>query len=395
MTIDKDRWIHELRKELDTNILPWWPRVQDSTGGWPGFIDNQGRSRPSPKGVVMHSRFLWSYSAAARILGETRWLDTAAHARDFLLGPLQDKVHGGFHWMIREDGRPVTPNKVIYGQAFAVYSLAEYYRVSQDPAIKAEAMKVFRLMETHARDHQDGGYYEAVSADWQTVVPNALGDQDVKCEKSMNTNLHVMEAWTCLWLATRDEAVRQALEDLIWVHLDKIRTEPAHFGLYFDRQWHSSHQIRSFGHDIEGSWLIREAAEAIWGHHVPAKVDEAVMAMAARCAAILDQHGPGLINEEHEGHLDHTRIWWVQAECLVGMINAWQVSGDAAWLARARQVWDYIQDQIVDHEHGEWFWGRDPAGQALDRQAKGGLWKTSYHNGRACLEALQRLGAVF
>jgi len=393
MSLSKEQWIQEIQTELKENILPWWPKVSDPAGGWPGDIDRQGKAHPAPKGVVMHSRFLWAYSAAARNLGESRWLEYAVQAKDFLLSSLKDKKNGGFYWMINKDGKALRPQKVIYGQAFAVYGLSEYYRVTADPEALKEAFEVFNLVEKHAKDPVHGGYYEAVSDDWSQIVPNALGDDDVVCEKSMNTNLHVLEAWTALYLASKDPAVAEAVKALVDIHVQKIRVEPAHFGLFFDSAWKSSHSIRSFGHDIEGTWLIKEAADAVWGQKVPSYVDEAVLTMAKKTLEILKDHGPGLINEEENGHFDQAKIWWVQAECMVGLLNAWQMTKDEIWYSEAQNMWGFIKTHIVDSEAGEWFWGCDAQGKPYADKSKGGLWKTPYHNGRACMEALHRLGA--
>jgi mannobiose 2-epimerase len=288
---------------------------------------------------------------------------------------------------------------VVYGQAFAIYALAEWYRASSDQSALDLALDTFRLLEDHARDRVGGGYYEACSNDWSRLITSALSDLDIACAKSMNTNLHVMEALTCLLAALIQKGpaaagdadrVRQALQDLVNVHLDHIMVTPAHLGLYYNADWTSLSELRSYGHDIEASWLMTEAAELAWDGQLPGKVREAALNLARRTLEILAAFGPGLIHEGPSPHLDLDRIWWVQAECLVGLLNAACLNPDQLFIQQARAVWEYIKEQVKDPLNGEWFWNTRPDGTHAD-QPKGGLWKTSYHNGRACLEGMHRL----
>lgn len=388
---EEKRWYREIENELLGNILPWWQKTMDPRGGWAGHILNDGTSQASPRGIVMHARFLWTYSAAWRAYKKPEYLETARHAFSYITTKLRDPVHGGYYWMIQEDGTPSVRHKVVYGQAFALYGFAEYYRASGDPEALSLAMGLFNKLTNHALDRTHGGYFEAVSADWISIVPNSLSPVDLVCDKSMNTNLHVMEAFTALLKANPNPAVREALKELLSIHLDKIRVSPEHFGLYFNADWSAIGTALSYGHDIEGSWLMYEAAEAIHGHQVPASIREAVLAMARKTLALVRDHGPGLVNEQDGHHLDTDLIWWVQAECCVGLMNAWQLENKEEWIEAARSVWSTIMEKIKDPVQGEWFWGRRADGSLMDKP-KGGLWKTSYHNGRACMELLARLG---
>jgi mannobiose 2-epimerase len=399
-------------KELADNILPWWEKARDlRNGGFYGRVENDGRVDPGhDKGVVMHSRFLWTYSAADLFSGNHSYARLAEHAYAFLTGPLLDSVHGGFYWQVGFDGEPKTDRKVIYGQAFGIYALSEYYRASGDADALELAVSVFRLLEKTARDPRYGGYAEACAADWSGTLTSALSPSDLACDKSMNTNLHVMESYACLSAAlseaarreavlrfdpeTEGAAVRRALKDLVLVHADKILQPDAHFGIYFDGDWRSLVPTHSYGHDIEGSWLLTEAAGIAWDGVCPGRIKEAALDMAGAVREVVKRSGPGLANEYKDGRLDTTHIWWVQAECLVGFLNAAELSGDADYLDAAFGVWEYIRDKISDRANGEWFWGRTPAGDVIPRQPKGGLWKTNYHNGRACMEAARRLSAL-
>jgi mannobiose 2-epimerase len=404
MKPDLFRLRSELETELKREILPFWPAFRDqASGGFPGLIRNdRSVDLAHDRGVVMHARFLWTYAAAYRLYNDSAYLATAQHALDYLYKTLFDQANGGFYWMVSADGVNRTERKVIYGQAFAIYGLSEWYRATGDRGALDHALYTFELMERHARDPIHGGYFDACSLDWKRVVTSALSDVDIACAKSMNTNLHVMEAYTTLLAAlterpvpdtTAASLVRASLQDLIGVHLDKIRISPAHFGLYFDADWTPIPAGLSYGHDIEGSWLLTEAAERAWGGTLPGRIREAALVMARRTVEILDRHGPGLIHEGPNGgagHLDEERVWWVQAECLVGLLNAASLNPDQSFVDHAIGVWEYIKRHVKDTVNGKWFWSTLPDGSHAD-QPKGGLWKTSYHNGRACMESMHRI----
>jgi mannobiose 2-epimerase len=401
-----------LERELPADILPWWKRAKDETnGGFYGRVENDGSFDPRfDKGIVMHARFLWSYSAAYLHSGDKTHLELADHAYRFVTGPLYDREHGGFYWQVSFDGKPVVDRKVIYGEAFAIYALSEYYRATKKVEALETAVRTFGLLEKVARDREFGGYAEACEPDWSAPVTSALSDVDIPCAKSMNTNLHVMEAFASLALALKEakasggisgfdaptlfEEVKSALRDLVLVHVNRIRRPDGHFNLYFDRDWTSLRDITSFGHDIEGSWLIDEAALIAWDGEYPKELRTAALGMAAAILPVVEEFGPGLVNEKKGDHLDRDRIWWVQAECMVGFLNAAVLSHDDRYLSAARKVWDYIEEFIVDKTSGEWFWGRLADGSVMPGQPKGGLWKTSYHDARACMEAMKRLDAL-
>jgi mannobiose 2-epimerase len=382
----------EMENELRTDILPFWPRFADPEfGGFYGSIDNLGKFKArADKGLVMTARHLWTYSAAAGALKDSSFLATAKIAYDFLVSHLYDAEEKGFFWSVRHDGEPADRCKRIYGQAFAIYALSEHARAGGPRNALDLAMETFHLLERAARDPEDGGYFEAVKPDWSGPTSAALSAIDLDCPKSMNTNLHVMEALSALWHASRETAVRDALRDLIDIHLNRIMVSPGHLGLFFKKNWTSLRPAVSFGHDIEASWLITEAASAAWESPLPDRVRDAALRITSATAETLDSHGGSLPNEESAGHMDGDRIWWVQAEAIVGMVNAWQLSGDQAYLDRACTLWEFVKKSIIDREHGEWLWGAHENGKPLKGREKGGPWKASYHDGRACMEIMYR-----
>jgi mannobiose 2-epimerase len=281
---------------------------------------------------------------------------------------------------------------VIYGQAFTIYALAEYARAGGPGEALELALETYRLIEKVAHDARHGGYFEAAAPDWSASVVSALGAEDLACAKSMNTNLHMLEALTTLHEATGDAGIGDSLRALLPVHLDRILAPSHHLGLFFDADWSRLDSIVSYGHDIEASWLLTEAAGSVGEKTLADRVRGRSLLMAGETARVLDENAGSLPNEMKKGLLDTDRIWWVQAEGIVGMVNAWQLSGDASFLRRAERLWGFVKGAIVDGAHGDWFWGAQyPAGTPMQGQYKGGLWKASYHNGRACMEIMRRL----
>jgi mannobiose 2-epimerase len=382
----------ELDRELQRNILPFWAQTADrNKGGFAGLVSNDLEiDWNSPKGIVMHARHLWTYSQAWLYRKNETDLVAARHAYAFLSGPLHDGECGGFWWTVDAGQTPSTDVKVIYGQAFAIYGLAKFHRACGNRQSLDTALETFRLVESVARDRVGGGYFEAVDRRWTAPVDHALSDVDIPCSKSMNTNLHVLEAYSALYEATGLPVVREALESLLGVFETRILVTPEHLGLYFDREWKPLTDHVSFGHDVEASWLLSEAAALLYGTAVSEAKKAAYARIARTTLALVREHGGGLPNELHNGHLDTDRVWWVQAEALVGLVNGWELTGDEDFLAGSCEVWDYIQKHLIDRVRGEWFWAADAQGNPADKP-KGGLWKTCYHNGRACMEINRRV----
>lgn len=381
-----------MRAELEGDILPFWlPYVDAVHGGFFGLVRNDGGyDREAPKGLVMHSRLLWAYSAACRRYAEPSWRDAARGAFDFLRGPLRDPVSGGFWWTVDAAGRPEREEKLVYGQAFAIYGLSEYFAATGDEAALELALGTWSLLERAARDPVEGGYAEACDRSFARPAVMALSEVDIPCDKSMNTNLHVLEALTSLARVSGREDVRTALADLVDIYATKIVRPDGSCALYFDREWKSLTDHVSWGHDIESSWLLGEACEVAFGGARPSAVAAAIAAERESTMAALAANGGSLPHERAGGHVDAWRDWWVQAECVVGLVDAWCDTGEGRWLDAAARLWDFIEDRIVDRERGEWFWRVSPEGDPDFSRPKGGLWKTCYHNGRACLEVMAR-----
>ncbi len=377
-----------MERELLQDILPFWlPFIDQEGGGFQGWIGRDRSIRPgAPKGLVMHARFLWAYSAAYARYRRPEYLEAARASRDFLCGPLADP-RGGFHWSAGADGAAEAGEKIVYGQAFAIYALAQHYMATGDESSLDLALRTFSLLEGSARDRAAGGYAEATDPEMRKPVVNALSDADIPCVKSMNTNLHVLEALSALLAASGQALVQEALRSLALVFAERVFSSDQHMSMYFDADWKPLTDQHSFGHDIEASWLLAEAAEAAWGAKWPEPIRRRVLGSAQAALEVFLAEGGSMPNEEGGAG---ERIWWVQAETVVGFVNAYELTGREEFLEAAEREWAFIERHVVDRRDGEWFWAVDAQGRPDLAREKGGPWKSCYHNGRACLEVLAR-----
>lgn len=390
-------------QELLEGILPFWARhaFDERTGNLIGRLTyDLRRYDDAPRHAVLCARILWAFSAGSRIAPSDAWLAAGRQALALLDTRFWDAHHGGFFWSIDGDGGVVSDRKQVYAQAFAIYGLAEWYLATGDTAALLRAQALFRLIETHARDRDDGGYIEALSRDWGRLDDMRLSDRDLNSPKSMNTLLHVLEAYTTLLRAWPDAGLRAALRDLTTVLLDRVYTGTPfpRFALFFDLRWRSLNDVISYGHDIETSWLLCEAAEAVGDPALSARVKTVALAMAkAVLVHAVDADGSLFYEGTAVGVTNDQKHWWVQAEAVVGFLNAWQLSGEQPFLDAALRIWSYIEARVVDNQHGEWFavLARDgtpmPDYPAFSDSCKIGPWKCPYHNARAAIEVMRRI----
>jgi mannobiose 2-epimerase len=391
------------RAELEDNILPFWIRhtVDREHGGFHGIIHSDLTvDKKAPRAAVINARILWTFSAAARVLGNPQYREMADRAWDYIIHKFWDKLHGGVYWMLDYKGNPISDRKQIYAQAFTVYAMAEYFRATGRTESLDRAKLLFRLIEKHSRDPVFKGYLEACSRDWGALADMRLSEKDLNSPKSMNTHLHVMEAYTTLLRVWRDPELAARQNDLLEVTMDRIVDGAAgHFRLFFDKQWNSLSDHVSFGHDIEGSWLLSEAAEVLGDPVLLACARKTAVRMAEAVRDEgLDRDGSIFYERDSKGEfVDPNKHWWAQAEAVVGFYNAWQLSGQARFLLAAERAWQYIEARIVDKEHGEWLAKLRPDGTPWKEEEDAdaclvGPWKCPYHNSRMCFEMMERLG---
>ncbi|MFD0670776.1 AGE family epimerase/isomerase [Cohnella sp. GCM10027633] len=389
-------WRAELEEELKNNILGFWMRhtIDEKHGGFVGEIKHDMTVvGDADKGLVLNARILWTFASAYRVYKDDRYLTIAERAYAELDAKFRDREHGGLYWMVDAHGRPVQDKKQVYGQAFAIYALAEYNRATGNEGALDWAKELYLLLEKHAYEPAHRGYIEALAADWTQTGDLSLSGKDLNERKSMNTHLHVLEAYTNLYRVWKPEGLRLKLADLIDIHLAKIvNADNHHFLLFFDDEWNSKSEHVSYGHDIEGSWLICEAADVLGDEALIARARREALAMAdATIAEGIDADG-GVFNEaDGHGHLDDSKDWWPQAEAMVGFLNAYQLTGEEKYRQAALNSWRFAKTYMVDSVNGEWHWQVTREGVPVTTHPKVDPWKCPYHNGRACMEGMERL----
>lgn len=382
--------------ELLTNILPFWLRygIDAEFGGFRGRVSNDLKIDPrADKGLILNARILWTFSRVCDVYRKEEFRGAARRAYEYVLRHFHDDLHGGFYWMVDYHGAATDTRKRIYGQAFAIYALTEYHRATGEQRALDLAIETHRAIEKFSYDRFNQGYFETYERDWRLASDQRLSEVDMDEKKSMNTHLHVLEAYATLLQQWGDETLRKRLREL----LDLFRTRiinPAnhHMLMFFDEKWEPKSDHISYGHDIEASWLLVEAAEALGDRSVLREIKATSVRMAqAVFDEALDADGGLLYEANANGLIDTDKHWWPQAEAVVGFLNAYHISGEEHFLKAAENSWAFIEKYVVDHKNGEWFWKVSRDGVVSNDKYKIDAWKCPYHNSRACLEALHRL----
>ncbi|MEJ2582901.1 MAG: AGE family epimerase/isomerase [Acidobacteriota bacterium] len=387
-----------IERELQGNLLPFWrERSPDHERG--GFIAEMavdGIVRDgAPRGLILNSRLLWTFSALYRRFGEQRDLELARRAFDILESRFRDREHGGYFWRIDASGKPLDRTKKTYGQAFCIYALSEFHLATGESAALESALELFELVEGHAHDQEFGGYLEARDTDWSETPDLQLSDRDMIAAKSMNTHLHLLEAYTNLVLAIIDPRVVMRLDELIGIFGRQIIHREAggfHLDHFFDEAWTLQSENRTYGHDIESAWLLSEAAAVLRGEELGETVKLWAIELARSTLAEGLLADGGLAYEGRDGSVtDAIHDWWCQAEAVVGFWHVYTLTGDRAYADASTRVWQFIEQHQADRDGGEWFWRVRADGTIDETEPKVSEWKGPYHTVRMCLEMLRRL----
>lgn len=393
----------KLRSELDAeleNVLNYWigNTVDARHGGFVGRIDDtESIHYEAAKGSVLNARILWSFSAAYQVKPKEAYLKMAERAFQYIKDHFIDQQFGGVYWSVDYMGNPLDTRKQVYAIAFTIYALSEFYFAAQNQEARQLAIDLYHLLVARSFDAEKTGYLEAFTREWQSIDDLRLSAKDANEKKSMNTHLHVLEAYTNLYKIWPDEGLKQQLTTLIRNFLDHIIDPRSHhLILFFDEDWNQRSATVSYGHDIEASWLLLEAAEIIGNEQLINQLKGVAVKIADAAAGGLDTDG-GLWYEYEpsDNHLVKQKHWWVQAEAMVGFFNAWQVSGDQKYMDIAIQNWHFIKKHILDRQNGEWVWGVGAEGEVMPGEDKVGIWKCPYHNSRACIELIKRINLSF
>lgn len=377
------------------SILNYWIKhtLDQKNGGFYGSILSSGVVvKEASKGAILNGRILWTFSAAYNFCKNEKYLEVADRAFEYMAEHFVDKKNGGVYWELDCFGNPVNTRKQAYALGFAIYGFSEYFRATGNERSLEFAQQLFWTIEKNFYDKEFGGYIEALTEEWEPLDDMRLSVIDANEPKSMNTHLHILEPYTNLYRCWKNPILGESIKRLIRIFLDKIiDNRTAHFNLFFDMQWNVKSTAVSYGHDIEGSWLLFEAAEVLGDH----ELIEEVKGMAIRMVDVTRDEGSdkdGSIFAERDGkHLDTDKHWWPQAEAMVGYVNAWQLTGNKSYLDEAEKVWNFIKLRIVDRELGEWFWKVDLDGYPYTADEKAGFWKCPYHNTRSLIEVMTRL----
>ena len=414
----------EMQDVLENNILRFWlDKMQDQeNGGFYGRMDGHMQLHPeAEKGAILNARILWSFSAAYRVLGRQEYLDAATRAKEYIIDHFIDREYGGVYWSVDYKGQPLDTKKQFYAIGFAIYGLSEYARATGDREALDCAIALYECIEEHALDREYNGYIEACTREWGEIADMRLSELDANYPKSQNTHLHIIEPYTNLFRCIKEMQaattcnyvpalgsvqpvdivvpmeilvrIECSLRNLIHIFTDNIlNPDTHHLDLFFDMDWtRGAGQLESYGHDIECSWLIHEAALALDDKRVLEKVEPIVRMVAEASTKGLRPDG-SMVHEANldTGHIDDDLHWWVQAENVVGWLNIYQYFGDEEALQRADACWQYIKQNLIDYEHGEWYWSRRKDGTLNLDDDHAGFWKCPYHNSRMCLETMER-----
>ena len=388
----------ELTAELHRILEFWSTRMPDEVhGGFYGEADFRGVPAPlEDKGIILNARILWSFSAAYNHTGNSQYKDMAQRAWEYITSHFEDKTCGGYYWKTDYSGKPTETRKQTYAQAFVMYAFSEYYKATQQKEVLERALCLFRLLEEHAKDTHQGGYWEALSREWKEIPDVRLSDKDLNEKKSLNTHLHVLEAYTALYRVEPSRDLGQSLRDLIALFPRYLINPNGHLNLFFDGQWQLKSHTISYGHDIEASWLLMDAADALDDPSLKRAIGTMSLHMAQTFLNEAMAPEGGVLNETNTmtGVTDTDRHWWVQMEAMVGLVRAYQQSGNDPYLETATSIWSYIKTYFLDHQNGEWHWLVRASGEADTSQVKAGFWKCPYHNTRGCLELINSLHAI-
>lgn len=386
----------EMQDVLQKNILRFWldKMVDQEHGGFYGRIDgHEHLHADAEKGAILNARILWAFSAAYRVLGDKTYLEAASRAKHYIIDHFIDPEYGGVYWSLDCNGKPLDTKKQFYAIGFAIYGMSEYARATGDAEALKVAIDLYRCIEEHALDHEYNGYIEAMTRDWQPIADMRLSELDANYPKSQNTHLHIIEPYTNLYRVWKSDELKASLHNLIDIFTDRIlNPETHHLDLFFDMDWkRGAGALESYGHDIECSWLIHEAALVLGDAEVLKKVEPIVEMVAKASEKGLNADG-SMVHEANldTGYVDSDLHWWVQAETVVGFFNIYQYFGDESALQKAQRCWTYIKENLIDNENGEWHWSRRKDGTLNLDDDKAGFWKCPYHNSRMCLEIIER-----
>ena len=383
----------EIQNHLVKDIIPFWKDLRDDeNGGYYGWVGYDLKvDKKAVKGCILNSRILWFFSNAYTMLKDESLLKEADHAFAFLKERCADRENGGIFWSIRYDGTPEDTTKHTYNQAFAIYALSSYYEASGKQEALDMAKELFRIIETKCTD--EIGYKEAFDKAFHEIENDKLSENGVIAAKTMNTLLHVFEAYTELYRVAKLPEVGEKLHWIMETFAHKVYNPELHRQeVFFDENMKSIIDLHSYGHDIETAWLIDRGVEVLGDPAMEALLSPITRDLTAQIYKVAFD-GHSLANECERGVVNTHRIWWVQAETVIGFLNGYQKDPSRKeYLQAAESEWQFIKDHVIDKRAGsEWYWEVDEDGKPCPNRPIVEPWKCPYHNGRMCMEVMKRL----
>lgn len=402
--VDKKELFDNLKVEFNTELLSiadWWTNntIDEKHGGFHGEVSvlNQPLTAAN-KGIILNTRILWFFSEASMETtgapNNIKYRECATLAYQYIIKHFLDEQYGGVYWEVDAQGNPVNTRKQVYAQAFSIYALSAYFKLTKQREVLDHALRLFKLLESKAIDRQHDGYLEAFARDWSPIEDMRLSIKDLNYPKSQNTHLHVMEAYTALHDVYPNAEVKAALRYNIQM-FDRfmINRDNHHLRMFLDMQWNDFSPGYTYGHDIEAAWLIAKALESLGDGGYSASLIPTLLKVAEVTLNEAVAGNGQLLNafDFKTKSIDTSSMWWVQAEALVGFLFAYCESRDSRYLNAALEVWQFIKEHQIDHVNGEWFWLSDNGKTSGEEHYKVGFWKCPYHNGRAMMEAVRYL----
>ena len=381
--------------ELFQNILPFWMNNafdKVSGGFYGGITNNLVIHNKIPRTAVSCTRFLWTFSHAYLVTGNEDFLTIAHSTFDYLMKVFWDDTYGGLFWSVDQSGQPMRDRKHSYAQAFGIYGLSEYCKATNRTDSLDRAIELFNLVETHAFDPNFGGYFEGNARDWSHLSDSRLGESDLNCQKSMNTMIHMLEAYTNLLQISKRTSIKDQLINLLHIFLTRMISPTGHFFMFFDEDWTPLSNHMSHGHDIEGSWLMMEAAEIIGDRELKNSTINSALHLANAVLQDGIRFDKAIIHEASPEEIINPNIeWWPQAEAVVGFYNAYQMTNEKKFLTASTNSWEFINTYLVDRTYGGWIKRLLPDRSIDDKSLKAGPWEGPYHESRMCFEMIERL----
>lgn len=410
-----ETYVPKLRHNLEEYVIDfWYPRsIDDEHGGFILSYDDEGAfAGNDAKMIVTQARMTWFFARLTRTdVVDGDYTDAADHGFAFLRDAMWDDDHGGFYWEVDRRGTVRKPRKHLYGQAFGLYALAEYYRVTGNEQALDLAGDLFEVIDDVAKDHQNGGYHEYFEPDWEQVTegttylatiepdwsPKESGESVLDPTlKLMNTHLHLLEAFTTYYRVTGDETVRERLHELLTILTNTVvrKDRPACTDKY-DPDWtpkldDADFRVVSYGHDVENVWLTMEASEAL---DVPtrlfADLYDGLFDYSLEYGYDDQNGGFYFFGPLGEHATNRIKAWWVQAEAMTSALRMYEATGEDVYRNVFEETYDFIEQYHVDETHGEWHSGVDETLEPVGR--KGAEYKGAYHDGRALIECIETL----